>query len=61
MIPDKVIGAYISQLRHQIDQLSNDIAHANFTDLYSVGKLQGRVIGLEQAKQLLDNVLEELD
>lgn len=61
MIPDKVIGAYISQLKQQIDQLAIDIAHANFNDLYSVGKLQGRVMGLEQAKQLLDNVLEELD
>lgn len=61
MIPDKVIGAYISQLKQQVERLSTDIAHANFTDLYSVGKLQGQVIGLEQAKQLLDNVLEELD
>jgi len=61
VINDKVIGGYVNSLNHEIEKLEKDIARANFTDLYPLGKLQGQVVGLEAAKQLLMNVLEQED
>lgn len=59
MIQDKVIGGYLTSLNLEIEKLEKDIARAHFTDLYQLGKLQGQVTGLEAAKQLLTNALDQ--
>lgn len=61
MIQDQFIAQYVSSLESQIIQLKYDLALANLTDMYQVGKLQGKIQGLMQAKDLVLNICEELD
>lgn len=45
-------------LRDKISELERQIARTQFTDLYSLGRLQGQVLAFEQA---LENLTEEED
>lgn len=61
MIKDKFIGEYISSLKSQLYKLKDDIATTNFTDMYSVGKLQGRVEGIELSLSTLEDTYQQQD
>ena len=61
MINDRFLGDYIGKLKAQIRELQCDIAETPFTDMYSVGRLQGRVLGLKESQAILEQLLEEQD
>ena len=61
MIKDRFIEDYIKSLLDDKSQLQADIAKANFSSLYEVGRLQGQVTGLEKALRRLEELYEEQD
>lgn len=61
MTYDKFIGNYISAIKQSIQSLKDDLAKSRFIDMYQVGDLQGRIIGLEQALELLESAYAEQD
>ena len=61
MINDKFLGLYLKTLHDKIASLKTDLAEANFSNLYEVGKLQGQIVGLEVAIVQLQAAYEELD
>lgn len=61
MIKDKFIGEYLKRLIDEKHQLQVDMANANFSSLYDVGRVQGQVAGLDKSIQLLESLYEEQD
>ena len=61
MIRDKFLSNYIGSLKQAIEDAKEDLAEAVYTDLYSVGKMQGLIIGLSRALQILEATIEEVD
>ena len=61
MANDDVMVASLVWIKDAIKTLQNDIAHSKFDSLYDLGRLQGRVTGLEQAILIIEGKLEELD
>lgn len=61
MIRDKFLSNYIGSLKQAIEDAKEDHAEAVYTDLYSVGKMQGLIIGLSRALQILEATIEEVD
>lgn len=58
---DKFIGSYVSSVKSEIQKLKNDLATTRFKDMYQLGDLQGRVLGLESSLELLEAVYAEQD
>lgn len=58
---DKFIGSYVSSVKSEIQRLKNDLATTRFKDMYQLGDLQGRVLGLESSLELLEAVYAEQD
>lgn len=58
---DKFIGSYISSVKSEIQKLKNDLATTRFKDMYQLGDLQGRVLGLESSLELLEAVYADQD
>lgn len=61
MIQDQIFNKFLLELSQRSDQLKNDIAKAKFSELYEVGLLQGHLAGMEMARQLLLNALDQED
>ena len=61
MISDKFILGYISNLKRAIEDAKNDHAKAVYTDLYTVGKVQGLIDGFVQSLQILEASIEDAD
>ena len=61
MKSDNYLGAYITEIRATIQTLKDDAVYADFKDLYSVGRIQGQVMGLELALDKLEYVYREQD
>lgn len=61
MTHDKFINSYISSVKDEIQKLKDDMSRAVFTDLYSVGKIQGRIDGLKSSLQILEEAYAEQD
>lgn len=61
MTYDRFIGSYITSIKQQIETLKTDLARAVVGSMYQVGQLQGRIAGLEESLQLLENAYEEQD
>jgi len=59
VIQDQLLSTYLSGLKKKIQDLQIDIAKAKFADLYEVGILQGHVAGLEQARELLIQAVDQ--
>lgn len=59
MIQDQILNTYLSGLNRKIQELQLDISKAKFADLYEVGLLQGHVAGLEQARELLIQAVDQ--
>lgn len=59
MIQDQILSTYLNGLNKKIQDLQIDIAKAKFADLYEVGILQGHVAGLEQARELLIQAVDQ--
>lgn len=59
MIQDQVFSNYIASLNRKIQDLQIDISKSKFEDLYQVGILQGHVAGLEQARELLLQAIDQ--
>jgi len=58
---DKFIGSYISSVKSEIQKLKNDLATTRFKDMYQLGDLQGRILGLESSLELLEAVYADQD
>lgn len=58
---DKFIGSYVSSVKSEIQKLKNDLATTRFKDMYQLGDLQGRVLGLESSLELLEAVYADQD
>ena len=58
---DKFIGSYVSSVKSEIQKLKNDLATTRFKDMYQLGDLQGRILGLESSLELLEAVYAEQD
>ena len=58
---DKFISAYVSSVKSEIQKLKNDLATTRFKDMYQLGDLQGRVLGLESSLELLEAVYADQD
>ena len=58
---DKFIGSYVSSVKSEIQKLKNDLATTRFKDMYQLGDLQGRVLGLESSLELLEVVYADQD
>jgi hypothetical protein len=54
---NETILTFISKAKIAIREKEVDISHAHITDLYSHGRLQGAIDGLEEALKILDLVL----
>lgn len=61
MIQDKIISQFVHVLKKEREQLAEDLSVATIPDLYSLGRIQGKVEGLRFALEILDRVLEDLD
>ena len=61
MTKDKFIGEYLKRLIDEKHRLQVDMANANFSSLYDVGRVQGQVAGLDKSIQLLESLYEEQD
>lgn len=59
MIQDQILNTYLTGLNRKIQDIQADIAKAKFADLYEVGILQGHVAGLEQARELLVQAIDQ--
>lgn len=58
---DKFIGFYVSSVKSEIQKLKNDLATTRFKDMYQLGDLQGRILGLESSLELLEAVYADQD
>lgn len=58
---DKFIGSYVSSVKSEIQQLKNDLATTRFKDMYQLGDLQGRILGLESSLELLEAIYADQD
>lgn len=58
---DKFIGSYVSSVKSEIQKLKNDLATTRFKDMYQLGDLQGRILGLESSLELLEAVYADQD
>ncbi len=61
MIKDKVISQYITKLREAQEDLESGLMHNQSISIESLRLTQGRWEGLQEARRLLENVLEEED
>ena len=64
MISDRFTNAYIGKVKVAISNLKDDIAIINAgapSGQYEVGRLQGRIAGLQEALSILDETYEEQD
>lgn len=61
MINEDVILACVVNIKELVSSLEKDIGRAKFESLYEVGLLQGQLIGLDKARNILLGKLEELD
>lgn len=51
---------FILEIKNRIKSLENDIAHGNHTGKkYELGRVQGRLDGLEEGLALFENVLKD--
>jgi hypothetical protein len=61
---DRFTSVFVGRVKTAISDLKDDIAAANFgmpSGAYDLGKLQGRITGLEEALQTLEQVYNEQD
>jgi hypothetical protein len=61
VIADKFIAQYIGSVKAEIEDVKNALSSGLHADMYSVGRLQGKVDGLKAALQLLEADLESQD
>ncbi len=61
MIKDRFIAGYITSLKDRIDDAKDALALGVHKDLYEVGKLQGSILGLQDALRTLEACIEEQD
>jgi len=54
-------GQLVLSIKNRIQELREDLSDLSATDLYVVGKLQGRIQGLKESLMLLENLIEETD
>ena len=61
MTKSDAITATLVQLKESIQALEKDISRARIKDLYELGHLQGQLIGLEKAQNILLGKVDELN
>ncbi len=59
MTYDQFISNYIGKLKTDVAQLKEDLSTAALADLYELGKIQGKIAGLNQALYTLEGLAEE--
>lgn len=58
MSSDVLVNCLV-QLKESAKQLEYDIARAKFKDLYELGLLQGQLVGLEKAHEIIRGKIED--
>lgn len=61
MITDKFILGFVHAVKTKISEREKDVARAKIENLYDHARLQGSIDGLEEALNVLDEVIEDLD
>lgn len=61
MIHDALFSAFVSALKKERHELTEALATAQVADMYRLGQLQGRIQGLTDALNVLENVLNDQD
>lgn len=61
MIADHFTGSLIKALKDKQQQLKDDLATANISTLYELGKIQGLIDGLNQAEGIVEQLYLEQD
>ena len=61
MITDRFAASYLSSVLQEIKKLKDELSVASFDSLYDLGRIQGRIAGLELSMQLLETSYEDQD
>lgn len=61
MSVDRVTSEWITRVRSRVSDLKDDLARMDGPDLYAFGKLQGRIRGLTESLNILEDLIEEED
>lgn len=61
MITDKFIVKFVHEIKNRISEREKDVARARIDDLYSHGRIQGSIDGLEEALNVLTETIEDID
>lgn len=56
---DRFIDRYLTKLHQEVREREGALARTSVDSLYSVGKLQGMIAGIELSKELLFSLLQD--
>ena len=51
---DSFLNAYLNAVNSEIENLTDALTKTKFDDLYTVGRIQGRIDGLRTSKDILE-------
>lgn len=61
MHSDQFLGALVKAIANERSKLKEDLVNLNIQSRYDLGKIQGRIHGLDQAQEIIEQLYQEQD